>query len=167
MCEHITFPVKVLWIMCDSQCWGSLQWLSSSSDSHFFFQPQRQTKTSLMKWNMLSWETPLLSNCFCFSSSNISCNHFGMRFIWWWFGAVFFQTTILKRFLLICRFQTPVVKNIKRTNVIYLRVKNSCCFMNLVWLCGTFRVALWSVEIQSVSSCWTHEILKKLFVISR
>lgn len=35
-------------------------------------------------------------------------------------------------------FKTPAVKNIKRVNVIYLRVKNSCCFMNLVWLCGTF-----------------------------
>lgn len=143
MCERMTFPVKV----CESRV------IHRVTNGHFFSQPQRQTKTSLMKHNLLLWETPPLSNCFCSCGSNVSCHRLGMRvYLMVAWGPR--PSSHNRSLCLFCRFQPPVVKIIERTNVIYLRVKSSRCFMNLVWLCGTFRVALWSVETQSVSSCW-------------
>lgn len=78
------------------------------------------------------------------------------EFIWWGFGAAFsnHNRKVWSRFDI---FQTPVVKNAKRTNVIHPCVKNKSCFMNLVLLFRTFCVALWSVRAPSLSSCWIAE----------
>lgn len=55
-------------------------------------------------------------------------------------------------------------------------VKNICCSLNLVWLCGTFPSGSpgpWRLKVfppVGLKHTWcfgTHEILKKLFVISR
>lgn len=148
MCERITFPVKV----CESCVIQRV--MNGAYDRQLFLQPQRQTKTSLMKHNLLLWQTPLLPNCFCSCGSNVSCNHLGMRVYLMVAWSCVFRPTTEEVCAGFCHFQPPVVEIIERTNVICLRVGSSCCFMNLVWLRGTFRVAPWSVETQSVSSCW-------------
>lgn len=83
--------------------WFTERWCSLRGpyDGQFFFQPQRQTKTSLVKQNMLLWETLLLSNCFCFSGSNVSCNHLGMRVYLIMVWSCVFQTTTEKKFSLV------------------------------------------------------------------
>lgn len=47
---------------------------------------------------MLLWETMLLSNYFCFTGSNVSCNHLGMRVYLMIVWSCAFQTTIEKKF---------------------------------------------------------------------
>lgn len=69
MCEPITFPV--LWTMCDSQR-DEAPWAACTS------------RTSLMKQNMLSWETLLPSNYFCFSGSTVSYDLLGIYLMRVW-----------------------------------------------------------------------------------
>ena len=156
MCERITFPVKV----CEScVIHGELKLLERARRTASFSLGPRDKPKHLRRGEVcFLWETPLPPNCFCFSGSDVSCNYLGMRVC---VTAVLLVPQQRRSFRLFARFFSFFFsfsfsdsRGGKRTNVMYLRVKSSCCFMNLVWLCGTFRVAPRSVETRSVSSCW-------------
>lgn len=168
MCEHITFPVKV----CESCVIHRV--MNGAYDSQLFLQPQRQTKTSLMKHNLLLWQTPLLPNCFCSCGSNVSCNHLGMRvYLMVAWSCLFRPTT------------EEVCASFAIFSLLFKSLKGQMLFVCLwgavvvswtwcdfagpfVWLPGPSRLKVFPpVGFQHTWCFGTHEILKKPFVISR
>lgn len=114
----------------------------------------------------------LLCDCFCFSGSNVSYNQLGMRVylakLW---SGVFRATADVSA----C-FQKPRGKNYWKDKCYLSTCEEQLSFHELVTLWDLFRVALWSTEAQSVSSCWISahlarrdpwNIKKKSFMISR
>ena len=77
MCERITFPVKV----CEScVIHGELKLLERARRTASFSLGPRDKPKHLRRGEVcFLWETPLPPNCFCFSGSDVSCNHLGMR----------------------------------------------------------------------------------------
>lgn len=159
MCERVTFPVSFVihaWFRVMKLCELHVRW-------PFLFSFSLSDNLKHLSWRKTCYcaRRCRCLNCFCFSALNVITRVWG--FIWWWSGAVIFRPQQRRRFSLVSPFSDPRgATNTEGTNVIYLHVTSSCCFMNLVWLCGTFRVALGPVETQSVSSCWISAALGAL-----
>lgn len=133
MCERITFPVEV-WESCAIH--GELKLLAAGPrrTASFSLGPRRQTKTSPTRQSMLSvGDAAACLIAFVSPGSDVSCNHLGMRVC---VMAVLSVPQQRGSFRLFGRFFSPPPPDSrggkKRTNVIYLRVKSSCCFVNLV-----------------------------------
>lgn len=133
------------------------------------FSHKGQTKISLMNQKLL-WETLLLPNCFCFSGSNVSCNRFGMGvYLMLVKSCDFFIPQQRRLFSCLAIFR---LLRWKILTVIYLHVLFSelgVALRDLSWgspACWNSKVFP-PVGFQQTWCFGTHEILKKLFVISR
>lgn len=97
-------------------------------------------------------------------------------FIWWWFGAGFSVPQQRRSFCLLSCLQSPVVQKYQRDKCYLSAREEQLLFHELgvtlrdlfVWPSGPLRPKVFPpVGFQHTWCFGTHEILKKLFVISR
>ena len=177
MCERITFPVKV----CEScVIHGELKLLERARRTASFSLGPRDKPKHLRRGEVcFLWETPLPPNCFCFSGSDVSCNHLGMRVC---VTAVLLVPQQRRSFRLFAHFlfyfifflfPTPAAEKGQMLCICVWRAVvvswTWCDFAGpFVWLLGPSRLEVFPPAGFQHTWCYgSHEILKKPFVISR